>query len=87
MDQSHYEAARRLLKVTVNLRGGKTMAMSKKHYEKIAKAINSVLRSDTSARVERVVVGKIAIALADVLNEDNPNFDRRRFYNACVKED
>jgi hypothetical protein len=60
------------------------MAMSKKHYEAFAKALNEVVVKETKSSEDRKLVGACIIAVANVLHSDNPNFDRARFFNACI---
>lgn len=73
------------------------MAMSRKHYEAVAKAIAEVRwEAVTSApgkpalsMKDPEVLGKlmatrdVAVELAKVFAEDNERFDRERFYKAC----
>lgn len=54
------------------------MPMSKKDYELIANAISSV-----DKRLNADPLGDAAIAIADVMAEDNPRFDRDKFLAAC----
>lgn len=52
--------------------------MSRKHYEVIARAIlASADTADYSAREYA------AVLFADVAEQDNPRFNRARFYAAC----
>lgn len=55
------------------------MAMSRKHYEAIAREVHVTRYPPDS----QPVVQDIAQNLADVFATDNPNFDRQRFYRAC----
>jgi len=76
---SPIKAARELLKVTVNLRGGKAMAMSKKHYEQLARVIGKNWGK---------TIGKDSTILSDmcdILQADNPNFRRNRFIVASAE--
>lgn len=74
------------------------MAMSRKHYEAVAKAIRNELDiwaneqylSGDKAYASRVVhdaTRGIARELADTFASDNSRFDRQRFYRACGIED
>lgn len=60
--------------------------MTRKHYIAFAKAIRIVRdwvhAEDREARPENAVVA-MALNIADVLQADNPQFDRTRFYEAC----
>ena len=49
--------------------------MTKKHFEDIASAINSIM--DQHSRLQA------AIALASVAIKHNPRFDSQRFFKAC----
>jgi hypothetical protein len=49
--------------------------MTKKHFEDIAVAINSIM--DPHSRLQA------AIALASVAIKHNPRFDSQRFFKAC----
>jgi len=61
------------------------MAMSKKHYEAFAKALNGVVTERVWRDLkEKAAIGHCIIAVANVLHSDNPNFDRARFFNACI---
>jgi len=64
------------------------MSMSRKQYEAIANAIaTSQIHSGNTHRsdltVQRWTVFRVAIAVAAVLEQDNPNFDRQKFLEAC----
>ena len=53
--------------------------MSRKHYRAIAEVIDEMeVRVSTIKLVER---------LADVFADDNPNFNRKKFREACYKRD
>lgn len=56
------------------------MAMSKKDYTLIAKAIAST-ESEGTAR--EAATKRVASKIADALEADNPRFDRTRFMTAC----
>ena len=55
--------------------------MSKKHFIKIAKAINEVSKINHDNQSEAVF--HVAHRLADIFKEENPNFDAARFFAAC----
>ena len=50
--------------------------MSKKHFELLAKCINSIM--DPHARLQA------AVAVASACKEANPRFDQDRFFSACA---
>lgn len=57
------------------------MAMTKKHYTAVAKAINNVMwQTDT----DPATVAYIIAALSDIFADDNPRFDKNRFMQACT---
>lgn len=61
---------------------------SRKHYVAVAKIINEELASiailtDSSKDTDATTVIGIAIKLAGLFGEDNPQFDWHRFYTAC----
>jgi hypothetical protein len=58
-----------LTRLVGNLRGGN---MTRKHYEKIAKAISE--GTDIIVLIE---------TLMDIFEDDNPRFDREKFLIAC----
>lgn len=59
------------------------MALSRKHYEKLAEIIQ-LANEDTAAWMEpRLVMQKLTDRMADYLAKDNPAFDRKRFYAAA----
>lgn len=57
------------------------MAMTRKHYRRIADIL-TVEFANASSRAERLTVRNITYLLADIMKQDNPRFDRDRFYNA-----
>lgn len=63
------------------------MAMSKKHYEAIAKEMKTVvgLKDDYHCRGD--LISDIANSLADVFIHDNPRFNKATFFNACGLDD
>lgn len=69
------------------------MAMSKKHYQKIAEAMAGVVEEsgtvpDPTKPKERVVpYDKVIGALSRVLQADNPNFRPHQFRTACGLDD
>ena len=60
--------------------------MSRKDYEAIARAIRDSRPHDFVNTEPHFVRRQIALALADVLANDNPRFDRTRFLDACEVE-
>ena len=64
------------------------MSLSKKHYERIAAAIkSSQVNSGNSGDdliVQRATVHRVVLALSREFANDNPNFDPRRFIEACL---
>lgn len=55
-------------------------ALTRKHFQRIA----GILRRETYHVVIRTdAVKQIAEQLADYFAEENPNFDRKRFLEAC----
>ena len=59
--------------------------MTKKDYIKIAKVINNELKEwdkELTPQVE-FSINNIAVALANVMEEDNPRFNKIRFFEAC----
>ena len=58
------------------------MALSRKHYVKVAAILaGDLATSNTDA--ERRKVRAIALSLADMFAQDNAAFNRSRFYTAC----
>ena len=64
--------------------------LTKKHFEKIAKAIKDgvenqrCLTSNHFEKDEKTAVGEaIAEEIAKVFSQENPNFNRERFIKAC----
>ena len=68
------------------------MAMSRKHYIEVARIVRENLDfagqqcSDHGASYA-VGVSAMARDLADMFRQDNPAFDRSRFYMACGLDD
>lgn len=60
--------------------------MSKKDYTRFAKIIKEALLG-TESVAQRVTVTFIALSMADYFAEDNSNFDRDRFLQACGMRD
>ena len=54
--------------------------MSRKHYQRIAEILKK-FTSDNDIYKGRV--DAIVRDIADYMQEDNPNFDRNRFFKAC----
>ena len=59
--------------------------MTKKDYIKIAKVINNELKEWDKGLTPQVEssINNIAIGLANVMKEDNPRFNKIRFFEAC----
>lgn len=57
--------------------------MTRKHYISIASALRALLRSDTSA-AERLGIERTVAVIADNLAQDNPRFDRAKFFAAAL---
>lgn len=55
--------------------------MTKKHFIKIAAILAGDLATSTTDR-ERLKVRGITLSFADMFAQENPNFDRERFYAA-----
>lgn len=56
------------------------MAMTKKHYEMVAKILK---RENTRVGGDDGMIESIATLLAIEFKLDNPNFDRTKFLKAC----
>ena len=64
------------------------MAMSKKHYKAVAKAINDTfIDYADAAPVARKAIALVAARVALVFKGDNTNFDMQRFVEACCKSE
>lgn len=70
------------------------MAMSKKHYEAVARRVKDRLDAattehsgglidSTAKKAVHAAMRELARDLAVDFREDNPNFDRQRFLTAC----
>lgn len=62
------------------------MAMSRKHYIEVAKIIRTNLKDeyqDGMHGIGAVGISSVARDLACMFRQDNPAFDRSRFYMAC----
>lgn len=57
--------------------------MTKKDYEKIAAILKSRHMRRTLSGDERQLMTLLAHDFADMLEEDNPQFDRHRFFEAA----
>jgi hypothetical protein len=57
--------------------------MTRKDYTAIAKAVAEVLKTCEVDSAESTAVEFLAIMLADVCEDDNPRFDRKKFFTAC----
>ena len=62
----------------------RTETMSRKDYIALASAL-SYFQSTT--KVSEKAYNELTQAIADVCVDDNPRFDRRRFYTACGRDD
>ena len=61
--------------------------MSKKDYLKFAKMIHDQFENNRNSAGSPEVLETIqntAVKIADILQEDNPNFNRDRFLTACL---
>ena len=58
--------------------------MTKKEYIKFAKLLKWFAEDNDSGQVSLDTVVSLT---ADIFQEDNPRFDRTRFFNAVYKED
>ena len=66
------------------MRERKRTNMTKKHYELIAEELNAALeinRNEGRAAINATM--RMIDGLSVVFKQDNPNFDRARFYAAC----
>lgn len=60
------------------------MAMTKKHYEAIARRIRHYVEHKTASFTdEKALLNELACDLAFDFRQDNPNFDEARFLKAC----
>lgn len=58
--------------------------MTRKDYQLIAKAVHLTRRSEAVVDDQSSwSLGLLVIVLADLLEQDNPRFDRARFITAC----
>ena len=55
--------------------------MTKKDYIKIADCINRIADKETLA----IEGGTLVVQLARIFKDDNPNFNRDKFFDACMK--
>ncbi len=55
--------------------------MTRKDYEKIAKIVREHRQNDDG--FNSATIGSIADSLACICEEDNPRFNRARFFTAC----
>lgn len=58
--------------------------MTRKHYEAIARIIRDAEASQFKTKAGTLAY--VTLALADMLAQDNPRFDRTRFFEACGRE-
>lgn len=56
--------------------------MTRKHFEAIAKVLAAEYAITNDNPAARFSVNVIMYSLADVFFQENPRFDRQRFYNA-----
>lgn len=59
------------------------MSMSKKHYVAVADSLNKVL---WTPHTDPATLSLVIASLADVFAADNSLFDRKRFYEACLRD-
>jgi hypothetical protein len=62
------------------------MALSKKHYQAIAREIyvtRAKVQHDDGEYYTLHVISGLTVRLADMFKADNPAFDRERFTEAC----
>ena len=59
--------------------------MTKKDYIVIAKVINEELKQWDKGLTPQVIssINNIALALSNVMADDNPRFNRDKFFDAC----
>ena len=57
--------------------------MSRKHYRAIADVLAAEYVLYGSDPDVEIVLRNVMLSLADICKQDNPRFDRERFYNAC----
>lgn len=57
------------------------MSMNKKQFDAIAEAINETLWDDES---DPATIMRLAGRLAVICKQDNPRFDKDRFFTACT---
>ena len=58
--------------------------MTRKDYVKIAEAINAVLNMQPRTTEELSITADIVYVIGSVLKNDNANFDKQRFTDACL---
>lgn len=69
------------------------MAISRKHYTQVAETMACTLAKfrgyhpseKIAVGTAKAFLGHMLIKLADIYQEDNRNFDRKKFYQACLK--
>lgn len=62
------------------------MSMTKKHYNAIAEKCKVVWNNGKISDSGLAVFDDLIIMLADIMQADNPNFNRDRFYSAIYKQ-
>lgn len=55
--------------------------MTRKDYIKIAECINTIADKETLA----IEGGTLVVKLARIFKDDNPDFNRDKFFDACMK--
>ena len=61
--------------------------MSKKHYVKVAKIIKDNTLDDNGKMLPVINKVNLILSLGTMFKEDNNNFDRQRFNNACYDDE
>ena len=59
--------------------------LTKKHFEAIAKIINQSRRLENLPDSEYIDTDRIVELTANYFENENPNFNRDRYYKACYK--
>lgn len=57
--------------------------LHKKYYKSIANIINTQLKKQRGHIYKYLDTYELLVALANFFQEDNPNFDQRKFFDAC----
>ena len=61
--------------------------MSRKHYIKVAKIIKDNTLDDNGKMLPTINKVNLILSLGTMFKEDNNNFDRQRFNNACYDDE